>query len=69
MPPSRKTKRSQPDHRWIAGGMRGVKHEKLIARGGYGEVHKVNLSFALLTMQMFNEGTGEVSTEYMCSDD
>lgn len=43
MPPSRKPKRGEPDYRGIAGGMRGIKHQALIAKGGYGEVHKVGL--------------------------
>jgi len=40
MPPQR-TKKNQHNYGWVAGGMRGLKHEAFIARGGFGEVHKV----------------------------
>jgi len=30
------------DFSWTSGGMLGLQHESLIARGGYGEVHKVS---------------------------
>ena len=34
-----------PSQEWICGGMRGIKHEALVARGGYGEVHRVRVSY------------------------
>jgi hypothetical protein len=64
MPPSRKPKKSQHSYGWVAGAMRGLKHEAFIARGGFGEVHKVKTTCATpLMMQMLNEGTGQVAIE------
>lgn len=37
---------------WTAGGSRVVKHKRLIAYGGYGEVHEVELSFTKHTLTM-----------------
>jgi hypothetical protein len=33
-----------PSHEWICGGKRSIKHEALVARGGYGEVHRVRVN-------------------------
>ena len=50
MPPSRKqSKKNQRNDGWVTGGMRGIRHEAFIARGGYGEVHKVRVPSIDLT--------------------
>lgn len=71
MPPSRKTKRTQRNYGWVAGGMPGLKHEAFIARGGFGEVHRVTARVSSLTMQMLNERTEQVTTEcwFVCFSD
>ena len=64
MPPSLKIKRNQHSYSWEAWGMRCLKHEAFIARGGFGGVHKVMTTCASpLMMQMLNEGTGQVAIE------
>ena len=61
MPPHRKpAKKNQQNYGWVAGGMFGIKHEAFIARGGFGEVHKVSSCFTSLTLQMVNERNGQV---------
>ena len=61
MPPARKNSKSKQDeYGWVAGGMRGIKHEAFIARGGFGEVHKVTVRSTSLTIKMLNEITGMV---------
>jgi hypothetical protein len=34
-------KQVQDEWKWTCGGMRFIRHVELIARGGFGEVHKV----------------------------
>jgi hypothetical protein len=61
MPPLRKrAKKNKRNDGWVAGGMRGIKHEAFIARGGFGEVHKVTSCFTSLTLQMLNKMNGQV---------
>jgi hypothetical protein len=49
MPASRKgSKAEKTRYQWICGGMPFIRHVDLIARGGFGEVHKVTLPPILL---------------------
>lgn len=49
MPPSRKNfKAEKSRYQWICGGMSFIRHVELIARGGFGEVHKVTQLHRLL---------------------
>jgi hypothetical protein len=57
--PENRLKRT--NYGWVAGGMRGIKHEAFIARGGFGEVHKVASCFTSLTL-----GTDAERVERSC---
>jgi len=62
MAPAHRTRSEHVDYTWISAGVDHIKHESRIARGGYGEVHKVQVSlgFAADVLEMRNEITGEV---------
>jgi hypothetical protein len=38
------------DYLWTTGGQENISHVKLIAVGGYGEVHQVRISVTALTI-------------------
>jgi hypothetical protein len=63
MPRARKTSKDpKSEYAWIAGKKRSIAHESLIAKGGFGEVHKVRPFQAVfsLTKQMKRITRGDV---------
>jgi len=49
MPPSRKAPKGEKSvYAWTCGKKRSITHEALIAKGGFGEVHKVSILNGLL---------------------